>query len=485
MSYQDTKLENLLRDLAAEHSAAERLRLVGRAWPLLEVRSSTERRRVVQALGEASAGQWFERLFDPNAHLTPWEKALRATLKKVAEASPHELRQLAKTIRLGRRVGLQGPWATLMVEVLEREASEREAGDQVAVAANAMGAEAGKTVATVKPGGSGSKPTQAPEAETSPQSTERVVGELISRMRAASQHKASAAPGSESDVEASGPSVTIPLASGISLTELTEPAEPEPPGRTTTVGTTGAAVVAAGAAAAHLATPARVTATPDTASEVPAPSGSQDSVAEKKAIELSSPPHPSGSGQPATASTPVRSPAQAPKPPTVETQPPTSPGPSKPAQPARSAPGSYPRSSVGLPPGQRPEAPRPRRRRSPEEERDFDVLLRLEDSPGELRAAGAAGRRALLTDLTSSWAPRRAMHRILEHRAFDSLSEALSLIELLPSASDRTWCLLDLLETSPLAPEQVRTILAAAPSPAAARRLEARRKNLEARRNAG
>lgn len=422
MSERDVKLETLIRDLNAEPSAAGRLRLIGRAWPFLSVRSSSERHRVVRVLGEASAGQWFERLFDPNAKLTPWERALRSTLGRVAEAPPTELRQLAKTIRLGRRVGLQGSWATLMVEVLEREAEEREAEQLEAEKKKAAEAATGED-------GAEEEPEEAQEPAT---------------VSAPEEHRASAA------------------------------------------------AVKAGSTAALLAGLRRI-AHQEPAASSPAEFGPAPPEASSASPEPTASPTPQ-------ASTPAPNPAPTPAPNPAPTQPAPNISPDPPnvqaqveveeagtsrqedstAEPAP----EVPTRSADQPPKASPAPPPPaartsvlqakRRRRAPRGDHPFEVLLRLNHDPHELRTAGSAGRQRLIAGLSGSWAARRAVQRIIQSGGYGTLSEALSLISALPSPTDRTWCLLDLVEHGSLSPVEARSVVAAAPSPSASRRLEAR-----------
>ena len=83
-------------------------------------------------------------------------------------------------------------------------------------------------------------------------------------------------------------------------------------------------------------------------------------------------------------------------------------------------------------------------------------------------------RRYLETEIPYPWARRRALAAWLEAGPGD-LGEALALIELLPGATDRSWCLGTLAEAGPWSEREWERIAAAAPTPTARRRLERRR----------
>lgn len=107
---------------------------------------------------------------------------------------------------------------------------------------------------------------------------------------------------------------------------------------------------------------------------------------------------------------------------------------------------------------------------------------RILDRLLELRRRIAAGevpdarelRRALETEIPFPWARRRALAAWLAAGPSD-LGEALGLIEELPGASDRSWCLGALAEAGPWSEREWERIVAAAPTAAARRRLENRR----------
>ena len=83
-------------------------------------------------------------------------------------------------------------------------------------------------------------------------------------------------------------------------------------------------------------------------------------------------------------------------------------------------------------------------------------------------------RRALETEIPFPWARRRALAAWLESGPPD-LGEALALIAELEGATGRSWCLGSLAANGPWTDPEWERIVAAAPTPAARRRLERRR----------
>ncbi len=85
-----------------------------------------------------------------------------------------------------------------------------------------------------------------------------------------------------------------------------------------------------------------------------------------------------------------------------------------------------------------------------------------------------ADRAATVRGLSSGWAARRAVTSLIRSRSVESLDEALALIGDLPTATQQSWCLGDLVEYWDLDEVGLRRVLAAAPTEAAKRRLERR-----------
>ena len=87
----------------------------------------------------------------------------------------------------------------------------------------------------------------------------------------------------------------------------------------------------------------------------------------------------------------------------------------------------------------------------------------------------ADGLRAIVEAFPDGWARRRALVELLRTGAPATLGDALGLLEVLGSERDRLWCLGTLAENRrALNPQDRETLLAAAPSPTARRRLERR-----------
>ena len=79
----------------------------------------------------------------------------------------------------------------------------------------------------------------------------------------------------------------------------------------------------------------------------------------------------------------------------------------------------------------------------------------------------------VLEDFPDGWARRRALLEILRSGAPAALEDALALVEALGSERDRAWCLGALADERPLSARDREALLAAVPTPAARRRLEA------------
>ena len=90
----------------------------------------------------------------------------------------------------------------------------------------------------------------------------------------------------------------------------------------------------------------------------------------------------------------------------------------------------------------------------------------------------ADGLRSVVEAFPDGWARRRALVELLRNGAPAALGDALGLVEILGSERDRLWCLGTLARPAEnrraLNPQDRETLLAAAPSPTARRRLERR-----------
>jgi hypothetical protein len=101
----------------------------------------------------------------------------------------------------------------------------------------------------------------------------------------------------------------------------------------------------------------------------------------------------------------------------------------------------------------------------------FHVLRRhLADANG----LPADGLRSIVEAFPDGWARRRALVELLRHGAPAGLGDALGLVAALGSERDRLWCLGTLAEDRALGSQDRETLLAAAPTPTARRRLERR-----------
>jgi len=91
-------------------------------------------------------------------------------------------------------------------------------------------------------------------------------------------------------------------------------------------------------------------------------------------------------------------------------------------------------------------------------------------------AQGLSGEelRPVLEAFPDGWARRRALLELLRSGTPAALPDALGLVEALGAERDRGWCLGALADERPLSARDREALLAAVPSPAARRRLEAR-----------
>lgn len=91
-------------------------------------------------------------------------------------------------------------------------------------------------------------------------------------------------------------------------------------------------------------------------------------------------------------------------------------------------------------------------------------------------AQGLSGEelRPVLEAFPDGWARRRALLELLRSGTPASLPDALGLVEALGAERDRGWCLGALADERPLSARDREALLAAVPTPAARRRLEAR-----------
>ncbi len=183
--------------------------------------------------------------------------------------------------------------------------------------------------------------------------------------------------------------------------------------------------------------------------------------------------------------------APSPPPPVVAAPPPPpEPKPAPPPVPVAPPPPPPPRPPVVLVPEPPPPAPPPPPKPRPEpvvHKADnvlagklaeassltgrFHVLRR---SLKEAKGLSAEELYLVLGDFPDGWARRRALLEILRSGVPAALADALSLVELLGSERDRAWCLSTLAEERPLNAQDREALLAAVPTPAARRRLEAR-----------
>jgi len=157
------------------------------------------------------------------------------------------------------------------------------------------------------------------------------------------------------------------------------------------------------------------------------------------------------------------------------------PPPAEPVVPAAPPP---PPPAQAAPPPPPPPKPRPE---PPARKTDGALAGKLAEAPSltgrfhALRrhlkeAHGLSGEelRPVLEAFPDGWARRRALLELLRSGAPAALPDALGLVEALGAGRDRAWCLGALADERPLSARDREALLAAVPSPAARRRLEAR-----------
>ncbi len=106
------------------------------------------------------------------------------------------------------------------------------------------------------------------------------------------------------------------------------------------------------------------------------------------------------------------------------------------------------------------------------------ILRGLNADPESGAELGREGRAELIERLGGGWASRRALSLLIRSRGVETLSEALALIDLLDTATRQAWCLADLIAEWDLDEAERERVLDAAPTEAARRRLERRRRAL-------
>ena len=99
------------------------------------------------------------------------------------------------------------------------------------------------------------------------------------------------------------------------------------------------------------------------------------------------------------------------------------------------------------------------------------LLRRL--SSGQISST-RAGRAAMVGSLASGWAARRAVSSIIRSHSVADVDEALALIRRLPTATQQTWCLGDLVQHWDLDDDARGRVLAAAPTESVRSRLALR-----------
>ena len=128
-------------------------------------------------------------------------------------------------------------------------------------------------------------------------------------------------------------------------------------------------------------------------------------------------------------------------------------------------------------PAELEEAPGDRRRRDTSTlsaVESLRALRRLSRGEAAVSHGGQASRAALVGSLGPGWAARRAVSSMIRSRFAADLDEALALIRRLPTASQQTWCLGDLLQHWQLDAAALARVLGAAPTEAARSRLARR-----------
>jgi hypothetical protein len=176
----------------------------------------------------------------------------------------------------------------------------------------------------------------------------------------------------------------------------------------------------------------------------------------------------------------------APAPPRVEVQPPP-PMPPAPAPAPAAPPPVQPAPVQAAPPPPAPK-PQPKPARVPVQPAARSALAdRLAEIPRltarfrilrrslhEAKTMPAAGLGSVVQQFPDGWARRRALVELLRAGVPRSLEDALALIETLGSERDRLWCLGTLAESREIPETDRETLLGAATSPTARRRLAVR-----------
>lgn len=497
-----TELDALLRDLAAETSASGRLRRLGRSWPLLQSLDPADRRRVVAVLDEAWADQWLEKLLDDEARLSPWARGLRSVFERLATAEPREMRRLAALIRRGRRFGISGAWSQLLVEVLEQEAEAREKAAEETAEASDETNEAAEEPEGPAPGptaGTGlyaevdtSRPWRLGARGASARPTTGLRGEVEPRALFADREPERLPAAASAAAAATGAAAAAAIASASDLLTAEEAREQQTARRR-------APGVHAAAEETRSETAGSGEPRPGAVYDEDSESGSPAAAARARS-ESGQPPagseepntgppdveprpkiaRPDGSGlvegshaasaHDASVRHPLAADVAASDAPDEAASAPVQ---HEPAPSARDVVSEFlrpeARAAGATRPGEDEELEPEGARASGAVER-LRLLRRLESDPGFARRLGADERRRLVAGLAPGWAGRRALQRLIRAGAYGSLDEALELVGLLPSPAQRTWCLLELAERTP----DLDRLLAAAPSPAARRRIERR-----------
>lgn len=427
MDAQEVQLEQLIRRLEAERGMARKVRLLVGSWPLLFELSPQERERVALAVGSRWALRNLEGMFGRAGAPSDSQLKVKAIFESLRGADPEQLRKLGKEIKNGGFAGAQSRLLGTLEDALEGKiAAEDDSQRPGPVLIDAA--------ETFEPGTSPTRPAVAP-----PPPPAWLPASLLEQLDE---------PDQPDQLDDGDP--TQPAAAKAEVAEPGESAEPAvDPERPEVEGTEPTRTMpessdeeAASAFHARSGEPG----------EVFGPGGLEPELDEPTELAGVAPPTPEPAEPAATAATPAADTSR------HELEP----GPAESAaEPARHE--ETPQ-----------EAPADRRRRdattlSPVE--SLRALRRL--SSGET-ASSRAGRAALVGSLGSGWAARRAVSSIIRLRSATDLEEALALIRRLPTATQRTWCLGDLLQHWQLDEDARERVLAAAPTEAAKGRLARR-----------
>jgi hypothetical protein len=112
--------------------------------------------------------------------------------------------------------------------------------------------------------------------------------------------------------------------------------------------------------------------------------------------------------------------------------------------------------------------------------RDIETLTAIESLRALRRLSTGADvssrsdREALVSRLGSGWAARRAVSAMIRLKTIADLDEALAIVRRLPTATQQSWCLGDILQHWHLDNADRERVLAAAPTTTAKRRLSHR-----------